>query len=32
MSIAPKTSKEDEKYKYRINPLVPVSIAQSNLT
>ena len=29
MSIAPKTSKEDEKYKYRIDPLVPVSIAQN---
>ena len=29
MSIAPKTSKEDEKYKYRIDPLVPVGIAQN---
>ena len=29
MSIAPKTSKEDAKYKYRIDPIVSVSIAQN---
>ena len=28
-SIAPKTSKEDKDYKYRIDPIVPVSIAQN---
>lgn len=28
-SIAPKTTKEDGKYKYRIDPLVSVSIAQN---
>lgn len=27
--IAPKTSKEDKDYKYRIDPIVPVSIAQN---
>lgn len=30
MSIAPKTSKEDNKYKYRIDPIVSVSIAQNH--
>lgn len=29
LSIAPKTSKEDKDYKYRIDPIVPVSIAQN---
>lgn len=29
LSIAPKTSKEDRDYKYRIDPIVPVSIAQN---
>ena len=29
MSISPKTSKEDAKYKYRIDPIVSVSIAQN---
>ena len=29
MSIAPKTTKEDKDYKYRIDPIVPVSIAQN---
>ena len=29
MSIAPKTSKEDAKYKYRIDPIASVSIAQN---
>ena len=28
-SIAPKTSKEDKDYKYRIDPIVPVGIAQN---
>ena len=28
-SIAPKTRKEDKDYKYRIDPIVPVGIAQS---
>ena len=28
-SIAPKTSKEDRDYKYRVDPIVPVSIAQN---
>lgn len=28
-SIVPKTSKEDKDYKYRIDPIVPVGIAQS---
>lgn len=29
LSIAPKTSKEDKDYKYRIDPIVPVGIAQN---
>ena len=29
MSIAPKTSKEDRDYKYRIDPIISVSIAQN---
>ena len=29
LSIAPKTTKEDKNYKYRIDPIVPVSITQN---
>ena len=29
LSIAPKTTKEDKDYKYRIDPIVPVTIAQN---
>ena len=29
LSIAPKTTKEDKDYKYRIDPIVPVGIAQN---
>ncbi len=29
LSIAPKTSKEDKDYKYHIDPIAPVSMAQN---